>query len=158
MFNSMLKVCAVILALSSGIFAWTTGALTVDVVNSPMDIKVSAGTKTLLEITGINFGGTNYTSITSLTNTPDSLVINLTANTAVTIKPVLSGINIYGKVTSASTVMVTMKDENDHFFGITEQNVNGNSLIYAGKPSPLPRQTSKITLMSRTQKFGRLSI
>ena len=127
MFNSMLKVCAVILALSSGIFAWTTGALTVDVVNSPMDIKVSAGTKTLLEITGINFGGTNYTSITSLTNTPDSLVINLTANTAVTIKPVLSGINIYGKVTSASTVMVTMKDENDHFFGITEQNVNGNS-------------------------------
>jgi len=81
----------------------------VDVVNSPMDIKVSVAGKTLLEVTDINFGGTNYTTITSVASATDSLVINLTASVAVTIKPVLSGINIYGKVTSASTVTITIE-------------------------------------------------
>ncbi len=127
MFNKTHMICGIVLALSSGIFAWTAGNLTVDVVNSPMDIKVSVAGKTLLEVTDINFGGTNYTTITSVASATDSLVINLTASVAVTIKPVLSGINIYGKVTSASTVTITMKDETDHFFGITEQNVNGDS-------------------------------
>ena len=127
MSKKIFMACGTVLALSSNLFAWTAGNLTVDVVNSPMDIKISAGTKTLLEISGINFGGTNYTTITSVTQSIDSLVINLTASLAVTITPVFSGIHIYGKVTSASTVMITMKDENDHFFGITEQNINGNS-------------------------------
>ena len=127
MFKKMFVLCGLVLSLSSGIQAWTAGGLTVDVVNSPMDIKISAGTKTLLEISGINFGGTNYTTITSVTPSTDSLVINLTASLAVTITPVFSGIHVYGRVASASSVMITMKNENDHFFGITEQNINGNS-------------------------------
>ena len=92
MFNKMFMVCVTVLALASGIFAWTAGNLTVDVVNSPMDIKVSAGAKTLLEINGINFGGTNYTKITSVTPATDSLVVNLTASLAMTLTPVLSGL------------------------------------------------------------------
>jgi alpha-glucosidase (family GH31 glycosyl hydrolase) len=121
------------LAACHSIFAWTAGPVTVDIVNSPMDIKVSAGAKTLLEVNGINFGGTNYATIASITPTTDSLVINLTASLAVTITPVLSGIHMYGKVASATTVMITMKNENDHFFGITEQNINGNSPDLQGR-------------------------
>lgn len=116
-----------VLMLSSSAFPWTAGSLTVDVVNSPMNIKVSAGTKTLLEVSGINFGAASYSTVTSVTPTTDSLVINLSAGIAVTIKPVFSGIHMYGKVNSASTVMITMKDQGDHFFGITEQNIYGNS-------------------------------
>ncbi|MBN1309266.1 MAG: hypothetical protein JXA18_15185 [Chitinispirillaceae bacterium] len=117
---------SVLLLVCTG-FGWDAGDLTVTVTNSPMDIKVSAGTKTLLDVTGISFGGTNYTSISSVTTATDSLVINLAANVSVTIKPVFSGIQVYGKVSAATSVKITMKDQNDHFFGITEQNINGNS-------------------------------
>ena len=133
MVKKMLMVCGAVMALSYNAFAWTAGSLTVTVTNSPMDINVSAGATTLLDVTGINFGGTNYTTITSVTTTTDSLVINLTASLAVTIKPVLSGIHFYGKLNSATTVMVTMSGHNEHFFGITEQNINGNSPDLIGR-------------------------
>ncbi len=127
MVRKVLIICGAVIAMSSSSFAWTAGNLTVTVTNSPMDINVSAGTKTLLDVTGINFGGTNYTAITSVTTTIDSLVINLATNVAVTIKPVFSGIRMYGRVAAVTTVMITMRDQGDHFFGITEQNINGNS-------------------------------
>jgi alpha-glucosidase (family GH31 glycosyl hydrolase) len=127
MFKKMLMVCGTVMAISFGAFAWTAGSLTVTITNSPMNINVSAGTTTLLEVTGITFGTTNYTTISSVVETTDSVVINLTASLAVTIKPVSSGIRMYGRVAAATTVRVTMRDLNDHFFGITEQNINGNS-------------------------------
>ena len=52
MSKKIFMACGTVLALSSNLFAWTAGNLTVDVVNSPMDIKISAGTKMLLEISG----------------------------------------------------------------------------------------------------------
>lgn len=125
--------CYSVLLFVCTVFGWDAGDLTVTVTNSPMDIKVSAGEKTLLDVTGISFGGTNYTSISSVTEETDNLVINLAANVSVTIKPVFSGIQVSGTVTAANSVKITMKDQNDHFFGITEQNINGNSPDLRGR-------------------------
>ena len=131
MFNKMFMACGAVLALSSGIFAWTAGPITVDIVNSPMDIKVSAGGSTLLEVTGISLGS-NYTAIAGVTSTTDSIVLNLGTNANITISAATNGIHFYGKNASANSVALTLKNENEHFFGITEQNQHGNGIDLAG--------------------------
>jgi len=91
MSKNLLKICFGIIALTGTAFAWTAGNLTVDVVNSPMDIKISAGPKTLLEVTGIAFGATNYTAVTSVNTMADSMVLMLAANQSLTISSVPTG-------------------------------------------------------------------
>jgi alpha-glucosidase (family GH31 glycosyl hydrolase) len=122
------------MVLACSIFAWTAGPITVDVVNSPMDIKISAGGKTLAEVTGIQFGTVNYTSIVSSTQTSDSIKINLSASQTLIINNVATGgIHFSGTSAGANSVQITMKYQNDHFFGITEQNINGNSPDLQGR-------------------------
>ncbi len=128
MIKTGLKMCFGIMMMTGAALAWTAGNLTVDIVNSPMDIKVSAGTKTLLEVTGIAFGATNYAAISSVNTMTDSVVIALAANQSVTISSVpTGGIRIYGTSPAAATVKITMKDQGDHFFGIQEHNQAGTS-------------------------------
>src|SRR5271157_2278388 len=105
MIKAGLKICYAVMVLNGSALAWTAGNLTVDIVNSPMDIKVSAGTKTLLEVTGIAFGATNYTAISSVNTMTDSVVIALAANQSITISSVpTGGIRMYGTSPAASTV------------------------------------------------------
>ena len=127
MVKKMLMVCGAVMAMAYSAFAWTAGSLTVTITNSPMDINVSAGTTTLLDVTGITFGTTNFTTITSVVETTDSVIINLATNVAVTLTKVQGGIRMRGAVNGATSVKITMRDQGDHFFGITEQNINGNS-------------------------------
>jgi alpha-glucosidase (family GH31 glycosyl hydrolase) len=128
MSKNLLKICFGIIALTGTVFAWTAGNLTVDVVNSPMDIKVSAGTKTLLEVTGIAFGATNYTAIASVNSMTDSMVLTLGANQSLTISSVpTGGLRMYGTSPAAATVKITMKDQNDHFYGIREHNCSSGT-------------------------------
>jgi len=118
-----LMVCWSVMVLTCMVFGWTAGSLTVDVVNSPMNIKVSAGTKTLAEITRFTFGAVNYTAISAVATTTDSLVLTLSGNTSVTIAVVQGGIRFYSKNPSVTSVQLTLKDESEHFYGITQHNL-----------------------------------
>jgi alpha-glucosidase (family GH31 glycosyl hydrolase) len=104
-------------------FGWTSGEITVDVTNSPMNIKVSAAGKTLAEITGLKFGGTSFTTLTSSSSTADALTINVNANYTLTISGVSGGIHVKSNTSSVTTVMITLKDQGEHFYGITQHNV-----------------------------------
>jgi len=105
-------------------FGWTSGALTVTVTNSPMDINVAAGGTTLADITGLTFGTSAITAISSVATTTDSLVLALSGNISVTIKTVQGGIYFYStNPASIASVSLTLKDQNEHFYGITEHNI-----------------------------------
>ncbi|MGD9201318.1 MAG: hypothetical protein PVI26_07130, partial [Chitinispirillia bacterium] len=117
----------IVLAFTGVSFGWQAGDLTVTVTESPMNIKVAAGAKTLMDITKISFGSSDYSSISTVSETADSLVLNLESDVTLMIKPIFRGIRFYGKVNSAKSVKINMKDQNDHFFGIAEQNFYGNS-------------------------------
>jgi alpha-glucosidase (family GH31 glycosyl hydrolase) len=117
------KFCAALFISVSTIFAWTSGALTVDVTNSPMDIKISAGGKTVADVTAFTFGTVKYSAIMSSTSTADTLTIVLSANTSVKVTGVSGGILFKSTNPSVSTVMLTLKDQSEHFYGITEHNV-----------------------------------
>ncbi|MDD5674611.1 MAG: glycoside hydrolase family 31 protein [Chitinivibrionales bacterium] len=108
-------------------FGWSAGGFTVTTVDSPMNVTVAAGAKTLLEITGISFGSANYAAIVSTRQTADSFIINLSAGQSVVFTAVpTGGIRLYGTSAAAGSVKITMKDEGDHFFGITCQNLFGH--------------------------------
>jgi hypothetical protein len=119
-----------ICALAISALCWTSGEITVDVTNSPMNIKVSAGGKTLAEITGLTFGSVKYTTISSVTSTADVLTIAVSSNTTLTVSGVSGGILFKSTNPSVSSVMLTLKDQGEHFYGITEHNVP------SGNPSP----------------------
>ena len=118
-----LKMCAVISVFVCTVLGWTSGALMVDVTNSPMDIKVSADGKTLADITALTFGSVKYSTISSSSSTSDALTLTLSSNTSVTISGVSGGIFFKSSNPAVTTVMLTLKDQGEHFYGITEHNV-----------------------------------
>jgi len=117
----MLKTCSALLLLTCTIFGWTSGNLTVTVTNSPMDINVAAGGTTLADITGLTFGTTGFTAISAVASTTDSLVLTLSANYSLTILGVSGGLRFRSNSSSVTSVMITLKDQGEHFYGITEQ-------------------------------------
>jgi alpha-glucosidase (family GH31 glycosyl hydrolase) len=119
--NQVLKVCVALCLSACTIFGWTSGALTVTVTNSPMDINVAAGGKTLADITSLKFGTTSVSTISSVTSNTDSMVLTLNANYSLTIIGISGGLRFRSNNTTESTVMITLKDQNEHFYGITEQ-------------------------------------
>jgi alpha-glucosidase (family GH31 glycosyl hydrolase) len=122
--NVVLKVCTAFFLSVCTAFGWTSGALTVTVTNSPMDINVAAGGTTLADITGLTFGTSAITAISSVATTTDSLVLALSGNISVTIKTVQGGIYFYStNPASIASVSLTLKDQNEHFYGITEHNI-----------------------------------
>ena len=121
--NAVIKSCSALCVLACTIFGWTAGDITVDVTNSPMDIKVSAAGKTLADITALTLGSVKYSTITSSTSTATALTIALSTNTSVTVTGVTGGINFKSTNPSVTTVMLTLKDQNEHFYGITQHNV-----------------------------------
>ncbi len=108
------------------VFGWKSGEITVDVTNSPMNIKVSAGGKTLAEIIEFTFGAVKYGSISNVAQSDDSLTLTLSSNTSVTITGVEGGLNFKSTNPSVSTVMMTLKDQGEHFYGITQHNIATN--------------------------------
>jgi alpha-glucosidase (family GH31 glycosyl hydrolase) len=116
-------------AIVYGALGWTAGNLTVTITDNPMDINVAAGSKTLVDITGISMGTTNYTAITAVATFTDSLVLTLSATQTLTIYNVATGgIRFHDTAVGASSVEITMKDQGDHFFGISEQNSSSTEL------------------------------
>lgn len=131
--NAVLKVCTAFLLSVCTAFGWTSGALTVTVTNSPMDINVTAGGKTLADITGLKFGTTSVSTISSVTSTTDSMVLTLNANYSLTIIGVSGGLRFRSNNTTETTVMITLKDQSEHFYGITEQLANATSPDLRGR-------------------------
>ena len=123
MHHVMLKTCSALFVLTCTIFGWTSGNLTVTVTNSPMDINVAAGGTTLADITGLQFGTTNFTAISAVSTGADSLVLTLNANYSLTIKTVAGGLHFTSNTSTVTSVMLTLKDQGEHFYGITEHNV-----------------------------------
>jgi alpha-glucosidase (family GH31 glycosyl hydrolase) len=119
----LLKACGTLCVLAYTIFGWMSGDITVDVTNSPLDIKVSTAGKTLADITALTFGSVKYSTVTSSSSTTSALTITLSSNTSVTVTGVSGGINFKSTNPSVSTVMLTLKDLNEHFYGITQHNV-----------------------------------
>ena len=115
-----------LLVIANLTFGWTAGEIAVDVTNSPMDIKVSAGGKTIANITAFKFGSVSYTAIQSVSSTADSLLLTLSSNTSVTITGVSGGIHFISTNPTVSNVMLTLKDQGEHFYGITEHNIAVN--------------------------------
>jgi alpha-glucosidase (family GH31 glycosyl hydrolase) len=100
-----------------------------------MDINVAAGGKTLVDITGITMGTTAYTAITSVVTGTDSLALTLTGTPAQTFfiyNVPTGGLRFWDTSTtlsnSSGTVEITMKDQGDHFYGISEQNSSSGEL------------------------------
>lgn len=107
-------------------FGWTSGEITVDVTNDPMDIAISAGGKTIANITEIAFGNVKYTAILEAAPAEDALVITLADNTSIQITGVDGGIHFTSTNPAVENVRITMEDLNEHFYGITEHNINEN--------------------------------
>lgn len=126
MLNQPSKMFFVLCASVITVFGWSSGELTIDVVNSPMDIKVSAGGKTLAEITALTFGSNRYTSINSVSSTDETLTLNINVTTSLTITGVPGGLNFKSTNNSVSSVTLTLKDLNEHFYGITQHNIKTN--------------------------------
>jgi alpha-glucosidase (family GH31 glycosyl hydrolase) len=126
MLNYLLKIGVLFFAAAYAIFGWTSGNITVDVTNSPMDIKVSAGGKTLAEITALTFGSNKYTTISSSSPTTDALTITINTTTSLTITGVSGGILFKSTNPSISSVTLTLKDLSEHFYGITQHNIKTN--------------------------------
>ncbi|MBN1306960.1 MAG: hypothetical protein JXA18_03520, partial [Chitinispirillaceae bacterium] len=76
------RVSGVLLFTATMAFGWTTGGITVDVTESPMDIRVSTGGTTLVNITGFTFGTVKYTTASSVSSTDDALILTLSSNTS----------------------------------------------------------------------------
>ena len=131
--NAVRKVCTAFFLSVCTAFGWTSGALTVTVTNSPMDINVAAGGTTLADITGLKFGTTSFTAISSMASTTDSLVLTLSANYSLTIKTVSGGLRFLSNSSSVTSVSITLKDQGEHFYGITEQLANMTSPDLRGK-------------------------
>jgi alpha-glucosidase (family GH31 glycosyl hydrolase) len=127
MLKHVLKAFGAILAIITPVLSWTAGELTVTVTKSPMNIAISAGTKTLAEITAIQFGTANFTSIAAVQETADSIVLSLGTEATMIISKggtVGSGIRLYGEMAGVQSAKITLKcPGNEHFFGITEQNI-----------------------------------
>jgi alpha-glucosidase (family GH31 glycosyl hydrolase) len=121
-----IKLFCTFLVTSVTAFAWTAGEITVDVVNSPMDIKVSAGGKTLADITAFTFGTVKNTSISSVTSTATTMTLTLSSSASVTITAVTGGINFKSTNSAVTSVMITLKDQGEHFYGITQHNIATN--------------------------------
>jgi alpha-glucosidase (family GH31 glycosyl hydrolase) len=117
------KLFAALLMTACTVFGWTSGDITVDVTTTPMDIKVSAAGKILAEITAVTFGTVKYSAITSSSSTADALTITLSSNTSMTITGVSGGIFFKSTNPAVTTVMLTLKDQGEHFYGITQHNV-----------------------------------
>ncbi len=122
-------------AIVCSALGWTAGNFTVTITTSPMDINVAAGGKTLVDITGITMGTTAYTAITSVATGTDSVTLTLTGTPAQTFIISLvptGGLRFWDTSTTLSTstgtVELTMKDQGDHFFGISEQNSSSTEL------------------------------
>ncbi|MBN1129639.1 MAG: hypothetical protein JXA71_11665 [Chitinispirillaceae bacterium] len=126
MLQQLVKLFCVLSASAVALFGWTSGEITVDVVNSPMDIKVSAGGKTLANITAFTFGTVKYSAITSVATTATALTLTLSSSTTVTITGVAGGINFKSTNPSVTSVMLTLKDQGEHFYGITQHNIATN--------------------------------
>ncbi|MBN2036384.1 MAG: glycoside hydrolase family 31 protein [Chitinispirillaceae bacterium] len=126
MLKKMAGIISGILFLVVAASGWTFGELTVDVTNSPMDIKVSAGGKTLADITAFTFGSVRYTTISSVTSNTTTMTITLASNYTVTITGIEGGLYFKSTNPSVSSVMLTLKDQGEHFYGITEHNIETN--------------------------------
>jgi alpha-glucosidase (family GH31 glycosyl hydrolase) len=112
-----------------GALGWTAGNMTVTITNSPMDINVAAGGKTLVDVTAITMGTTTYNAITAVATFADSLVLTLSASQSLTISNVATGgLHFHDTAAGATSVEITMKDQGDHFFGISEQNSSQTEL------------------------------
>jgi alpha-glucosidase (family GH31 glycosyl hydrolase) len=133
MYHVMLKTCSALFVLTCTIFGWTSGNLTVTVTNSPMDINVAAGGTTLADITGLKLGTTSFSAISSVSSTTDSMVLTLSANYSLTIKTVSGGLHFLSNSSSVTTVEIDLKDQGEHFYGITEQLANMTTPDLRGK-------------------------
>ena len=131
--NAVLKVCTTFLLTVCMAFGWTSGALTVTVTNSPMDINVAAGGTTLADITGLKFGTTSFSAVSSVSSATDSMVLTLSANYSLTIKTVSGGLHFLSNSSSVTTVEIDLKDQSEHFYGITEQLANMTTPDLRGK-------------------------
>ncbi|MBN2036395.1 MAG: glycoside hydrolase family 31 protein [Chitinispirillaceae bacterium] len=124
--KSARKVFSLLLVMSCLIYGWTSGEITVDVTSSPMDINVSAGGTTLANITAFTFGTVKYTAVSSVAETDTSFTLTLSSSALVTITGVDGGIRFKSTNPSVTTVMLTLKDHGEHFYGITEHNIATN--------------------------------
>jgi alpha-glucosidase (family GH31 glycosyl hydrolase) len=125
--NVLLKACGMLCVLSCTILGWTSGDINVTAAAGTMDIKVTAGSTTLAEITGLTFGSTALTSISSVSEATDSMLITLNSNYSVTIKSVDGGIHLTSTNPTGSSIIITLKDLNEHFYGITQHNVTSTT-------------------------------
>ena len=131
--NAVLKVCTAFLLSVCTAFGWTSGALTVTVTNSPMDINVAAGGTIASGHHGTEIGTTSFSAISSVSSATDSMVLTLSANYSLTIKTVSGGLHFLSNSSSVTTVEIDLKDQGEHFYGITEQLANMTTPDLRGK-------------------------
>ncbi|MBN1307914.1 MAG: glycoside hydrolase family 31 protein [Chitinispirillaceae bacterium] len=126
MLQRLRKGSGLLLFMAALAFGWTSGEISVDVTETPMDIKVSAGDITLANITEFTFGTVKYNSISNVAESDESLTLTLSATVSVTITGVEGGINFKSTNPSVNNVKITLKDQGEHFYGITQHNISTN--------------------------------
>lgn len=110
----------------SSVFGWNSGSLTVETNKSPMAIKVTAGDSILIEITGFSFGTTRYTNIAAVMPATDSMLLKLSSETSVVVTGVDGGLRFTSTNPAVPSVTITLKDQGEHFYGITQHNIETN--------------------------------
>lgn len=100
-------------------FGRHAGEVSVNVTKDPLNIALSAGGTTFMEIVKLNLGGREITSATGESTEGDDLVLRFDGGITLTLRPVHRGIHFHSESEGADEFRVYYKDKGEHFYGVS---------------------------------------